>query len=258
MRLKDKVAIITGGSSGIGQATALLFAEEGAQVVIVDVNVQAGKETTQMITNAGGEASFFEVDLTQSESIKEMVQQTKEVYGRIDILSNNAGIMYFGDVIKCTQEEWEKVLSVNLMGAFLCSKYVVPIMIEQSYGSIVHTASIGGLVGVENATAYAASKGGVIQLVRSMALDYGKFNVRVNGICPGSIETPMLKNILRTEGASIGKSLDDMREDYKLGRPLRKIGTPQDIAYAALYLASDESQFVTGTFLIVDGGISAM
>jgi NAD(P)-dependent dehydrogenase (short-subunit alcohol dehydrogenase family) len=258
MRLKNKVAIVTGGSSGIGRATALLFSEHGAIVVIADINSIGGQSTVNKIVDNGGKALYVESDLTKTSDVLRVVNETKSVYGSIDILHNNAGILLFGDVTSCSEEEWDRVLAINLKAAFLLSKYVIPEMIKQNYGVVIHTASIGGLVGVENATAYAASKGGIIQLTRSMALDYGKFNIRVNCICPGSTETPMLHSIWETEGAAIGKDLNSMREIYKEGRPLRKIATPVDIAYAALYLASDESQFVTGTCLVVDGGITAM
>jgi NAD(P)-dependent dehydrogenase (short-subunit alcohol dehydrogenase family) len=179
-------------------------------------------------------------------------------YERVDILHNNAGILIFGNVVDSTEEQWDRTMAVNLKSAFLVSKYTIPEMIKIGGGSIVNTASIGGIVGAENASAYAASKGGMIQLTRSMALDYGPENIRVNCICPGSTETPMLRHVWQVEGQALGKDLDAMRESYLHGRPLHKIGTPDDMAYAALYLASDESRFVTGICLVVDGGVSAM
>ena len=258
MRLSEKVIIITGAASGIGRGTALIYAQEGAKVVVVDVDAKGGRDTTDSIQKRSGEAIFIEADLTVSEVAQGVVTEALKTYGKIDVLHNNAGILIFGDVIHCSEREWDYILAVNLKSAFLLSKYTVPEMIKAGAGSIINTASIGGMIGVENAAAYAASKGGIIQLTRSMALDYGSYNIRVNCICPGSIETPMLKHVWEVEGKDMGKDLDAMRKDYIQGRPLRKLGSPEDIAYAAVYLASDESRFVTGTCLVVDGGISAM
>ena len=258
MRLKGKIAIVTGAASGIGQASAKRFAIEGARVIITDIDAKGGQLTAASIIEAGGEAIFLEADLSQSKNVREVIQETISAYGRIDVLHHNAGILIFNNVVDCSEEEWDRVMAVNLKSAFLLSKFTVPEMIRSGGGSIIHTASIGGLIGAENASAYAASKGGMIQLVRSMALDYGPNNIRVNCICPGSTETPMLQHVWSVEGKTLGKDLDGMRETYMQGRPLRRIGTPEDIAYAALYLASDESKFVTGTCLIVDGGVTAM
>ena len=258
MRLENKVAIVTGGASGIGQATALLFSEHGAKVVVADNNQLGGRSTIERITQRGGQAVFIESDLAKSQDARYVVNETISAFGAVDILHNNVGILCFGDVLNCSEEEWDRVMAVNLKSAFLISKFVLPEMIRQNKGVIIHTASIGGLIGVENAIAYAVSKGGMIQLTRSMALDYGKFNIRVNCVCPGSTETPMLHSVWEAEGQAIGKDIDEMREFYKQGRPLRNIAEPIDIAHAALYLASDESRFVTGTCLVVDGGISAM
>lgn len=258
MRLQGKTAIVTGAASGIGRATAILFAQEGAKVAVVDLNTEEGKITTASIVEAAGEAIFLQADLSRSKDAENVVRETIATYNRIDVLHNNAGILAFGDVVHCSEEEWDRVMAVNLKSAFLLSKFAIPEMMNSGAGSIINTASIGGLIGAENATAYAASKGGMIQLTRSMALDYGPHNIRVNCICPGSTETPMLHHVWSEEGKSLGKDLEGMRQAYMQGRPLRRIGTPQDIAYAALYLASDESKFVTGTCLIVDGGVTAM
>jgi NAD(P)-dependent dehydrogenase (short-subunit alcohol dehydrogenase family) len=258
MRLQGKAAMITGAASGIGRATAKLFAQEGAKVILADINTKDGQITAATIVEAGGEAIFLEADLSQSEDVKRVVREAISNFGRIDVLHNNAGILIFSNVVDCTEEEWDRVMAVNLKSAFLLSKYTVPEMMKAGGGSIINTASIGGIVGAENATAYAASKGGMIQLTRSMALDYGPYHIRVNCICPGSTETPMLQHVWSVEGKALGKDINAMRQTYIQGRPLRRIGTPEDIAYAALYLASDESKFVTGTCLIVDGGVTAM
>jgi NAD(P)-dependent dehydrogenase (short-subunit alcohol dehydrogenase family) len=258
MRLQNKIAIITGAASGIGRATALLFAQEGAKIAVVDIDAEEGCITTESITKQGGEAIFIEADLSQSKDAQRVVDETVQEYERVDILHNNAGILIFGNVVDSTEKQWDKTMTVNLKSAFLLSKYTIPEMIKIGGGSIVNTASVGGIVGAENASAYAASKGGMIQLTRSMALDYGPENIRVNCICPGSTETPMLRHVWQVEGQALGKDIDSMRESYLHGRPLRMIGTPEDMAYAALYLASDESRFVTGICLVVDGGVSAM
>lgn len=256
MRLNGKTVIITGAASGIGQAIAYRFAEEGANLVLVDIVPKAGEETLRKCLELGVGAFFVPADLSQSSDSQVVVSQAVKNFGQIDALVNNAGIFEFGTVLDYPEESWDRMMAVNLKSMFLMCKYSLPPMLETGSGSIINIASVGALVGVENATAYAASKGGVIQLTRSMALDFGKNHVRVNCICPGSIETDMLRGIWEYEGG--GRSLDEIRKEYVKGRPLHKIGTPRDVANAALYLASDESQFVTGTCLTVDGGITAM
>jgi NAD(P)-dependent dehydrogenase (short-subunit alcohol dehydrogenase family) len=258
MRLLNKICIVTGAASGIGQATARLFAQEGARVVVVDTNVEGGQSTVDLIKDEDGDSFFLETELTDVDACQRIVKETIGRYGSIDVLHNNAGVMRFGNVVDCTEAEWDRIMAINLKSIFLLSKFVVPEMIKVGGGSIINTASIGGIVGVENAIAYSVSKGGMIQFTRSMALDYGPSNIRVNCICPGSVVTPMLHYVWDVEGQAEEKDFDAMRQLYRKGRPLRKIGTPQDIAYAAVYLASDESQYVTGTCLVVDGGVSAM
>jgi len=253
-RLKDKVAIITGAASGIGRATAILFAREGAKVTVVDIDAEKGQDTVDLIRKEGGEAVFVQADLTKSEDAKKAVQETVKAFGTVDILHNNAGIWRWGTVVDTSEEDWDKVIAVNLKSYFLMSKYAIPEMLKAGGGCIINTASIGGLGGVENASAYAASKGGVVMLTKSMARDFGPRNIRVNCVCPGTTETPMLHKIWVDEHGNIERA----RQEYIKNRPLHRIGTPEDIAYAALYLASEESRFVTGITLIVDGGVKSV
>lgn len=247
-RLENKTAVITGGTSGIGEATAKLFAREGARVAVVGRNEEKGKSIVEEISSNGGQAVFVQCDVSKEEDAKKMVDQVIKEFGQIDILYNNAGIAEFGTVHETEEENWNKVLDINLKGVYLCSKYVIPHMQKQKKGSIISTASVAGMIGYPGAAAYCASKGGVHNLTKAMALDYGPDGIRVNDICPGVIETPM------TVGAfGSGEEVKKQAADYPIGR----VGTPEDIAYAALFLASDESTFVTGTSLIVDGGFTA-
>jgi NAD(P)-dependent dehydrogenase (short-subunit alcohol dehydrogenase family) len=244
LRLQGKVAIITGAGSGIGRQTSLLFAREGAKVVVSDNALGVGEETVRQIKEIGGEALFIKADVSNTDDVKRMVKETVEEYGRLDILHNNAGILgkvaLVGDA---SEADWDTVILVNLKGVFLCSKYAVREMIKGGKGSIVSTASAMGLVGLPGNTPYSAAKGGVIQFTKTMALEYASSNIRVNCICAGWIDTPM--------NESLGERVTSwtVRET-----PMGRWGAPEEIAQAALYLASDESSFVTGTALVVDGG----
>ena len=249
MRLKDKVAIITGAGSGIGRASAVLFAKEGAKVVVADVVRRGGLKTVRMIRNSGGEATFVETDVSRASDVERMVKTTVEKYGKLDILFNNAGINLEKTVTDTTEEELDKVIDINLKGVFLCSKYAIPEMLRNGGGVIINTASIRGLVGQFHLAAYCASKGGVVLLTKAMALDYGPYNIRVNCICPGGIQTPMHEAFL----ATVADPEREMREMLKK-IPLGRIGQPEDVAHAALFLASDESFYITGVALPVDGG----
>jgi NAD(P)-dependent dehydrogenase (short-subunit alcohol dehydrogenase family) len=242
-KLDGKVALITGAASGIGRATALLFTKEGAKVAVADYVPAGGQETVKMIQKAGGEAIFIEADVSRKTDVERMVKTTVNSYGRIDILYNNAGIGQRGvSMLETTEEEWDRVLNINLKGVCLGSKYVIPVMLDQGGGVIVNTASIVGLVGLPGNPAYSVSKAGVIQLTKMMAAEYGRQNIRVNCICPGAIKTPM------TEATSIPT------DAYIRVQFLRRAGQPEDVARAVLYLASDDSSFVTGVALVVDGG----
>jgi NAD(P)-dependent dehydrogenase (short-subunit alcohol dehydrogenase family) len=249
MHLKDKVAIITGAGSGIGRASAVLFAKEGAKVVVVDVVRRGGLETVEIIGNNSGEATFVETDVSKASEVEKTIKATVEKYGKLDILFNNAGINLEKRAVDTTEEELDRVIDINLKGVFLCSKYAIPEMIRNGGGVIINTASIIGLVGQDHESAYCASKGGVVLLTKAMAIDYGPSNIRVNCICPGGIETP-------THYAFLATLADPKREKQEILKkiPLGRMGQPEDVARAALFLASDESSYITGIALPVDGG----
>ena len=248
MRLKDKVAIITGAASGIGKATAKLFAEHGAKVVVADIDKNGGSQIVTQIQNGGNEAIFVETDVTLKVNTEKMVAQTVETYGKLDILFNNAGIAMRLPVAELSEEDWQRCLDVNLTGVFLCAKAAIPAMLKNGCGSIINMSSIYGVVGADVRAAYVASKGGVTNLTRGMALDYAENNIRVNCICPGFVETPLVAGVIKTP------------EEYQTladKHPMHRLGQPEEIAYGALYLASDESAFVTGIALPIDGGYTA-
>jgi meso-butanediol dehydrogenase/(S,S)-butanediol dehydrogenase/diacetyl reductase len=257
MRLKDRVTLITGGGSGIGRATALLFAKEGAKVVVASRSLEKGgrsspSETAAMIENSGGEAAAIKADVSKPTDVKEMIDATVEKFGRLDILFNNAGVGSVGSITDITEEDWDRVIDINLKGVFLCSRYAIPLMIRQEGGKIINTSSVNGLVASTDQAAYCASKGGVIMLTKAMALDYAPYNIRVNCICPATIETPMIKRNV--------SSLPEPEPTSKMNQwlyPAKRFGKPEEVAHAALFLASDESSFVTGITLVIDGGMTS-
>ena len=249
MRFKDKVALITGGTSGIGAATAIRFADEGAAVAITGRNRERGQKVVQDIVAKGGNAIFIKSDVCRAEDCRQAVDQTLQRFGKIDVLFNNAGVFHPKTVPDCTEEEWDETIDSSLKGAFLMSKYVLPSMIENGSGSIIHTSSGWGILGGDKAAAYCAAKGGLIIMAKAMAIDHGPQGIRVNCVCPGDVMTPMLPE----DAARRGLSWDE----YAVGaadRPLGRIGSAEDIANAVLYLASEEASFVTGEALVVDGG----
>ena len=252
MRLQDKVALITGGSSGIGEATASLFAKEGAKIAITGRNEKRGNAVTEQITKNGGHAVFISSDVRKSSDCQLAVDEILRAFDHIDILFNNAGVFYPHTTLDCSEEEWDKQIDINLKGTFLMSKAVLPHMVQRRSGVIINNSSGWGIVGGDAAVAYCASKGGVVLLTKAMAIDHGRQGIRVNCICPGDVDTPMLPEDARMRGMKW--------EDYLAGcanRPLGRIGTPDEIAKAALFLASDDSSFMTGAALVVDGGGSA-
>jgi len=251
-RLADKICVITGGGSGIGQATALCFAAEGAKVVVADINPNAASETSRLIEKNGAAALAVTVDVTQAASVQKMLHKAVEVFGRIDVLVNNAGFGLAATVEETDEADWDRLMAVNLKGVFLGCKYVVPIMRRQGGGVIVNTASVLALVGVQDRAAYCASKGGVAALTRAVALDHVRDGIRVNCVAPGSVETPYWTDIF-------AKSNDvaALRKNLEQRHPMERLARPEEIAKAILFLASDESSFCTGSTLVVDGGWAA-
>jgi NAD(P)-dependent dehydrogenase (short-subunit alcohol dehydrogenase family) len=248
-KLTDKAALITGAASGIGRATAILFAREGAAVAIADVNQPAGERVTQEIVNNGGRAFFQSADVTNIADCERVVASTLRQFGGIHILFNNAGIIRRTTVLELNEEDWDRVMAVNVKSIFLMTRLVIPIMEKSGGGSIINMASGWGLAGGPKAAAYCASKGAVVLLTKAMAIDHGPQNIRVNCICPGDTDTAMLRGEAQQLGEATNRFLAESAQ-----RPLGRIGKPEEIAQAALYLASDASSFVTGTALVVDGG----
>lgn len=252
MKLKSKVALITGGNSGIGAATAKLFASEGAAVTLVGRNESRGNEVLQAIQASGGEALFIQCDVRKAADVQRAVQWTQREFGRLDILFNNAGIILRKNVLETSEAEWDDLLAANLKSAFLFSKYALPIMLAQHSGVIINNSSGWGLTGGERAVAYCASKAALVNFTRALALDHSPQGVRVNCICPGDVDTPMIDDeahqlkIKRADAIATGAQ-----------RPLGRIGTVEEIARTVLFLASDDSSFMTGAVIAVDGGGTA-
>ena len=252
MRLKDKVCLITGAGSGIGKATALLFAKEGAKVVVADVDDKAAGSTTDEIRRTGGEAVAERVDVADEAQTQAVVASVLKRFGRIDVLFNNAGIAGVGSVEETSPELFDRVMRVNVRGVYLMSRAVVPQMLKQRAGSVINMSSGVAEIGLARRVSYAASKGAVLAMTKSMQVDCAPFGVRVNALLPGTILTPFVEGYLRDAYADYEEGLNSIRKRQLGG----ELGTPQDVAYAALYLASDESRFVMGSGLIVDGGMT--
>ena len=253
MKLNEKVAIITGAGSGIGRATAVLFASEGAKVVVADLVVAAGEETVAKIIANGGEAIFVQVDVAKAAEVEHMVWMAVESYGRLDILYNNAGLTLPAMVTETTEEIWTRSIDVNLKGVMLGCKYAIPEMLKNSSGSIINTASMLGLVASPRQAPYCAAKGGVVLLTKQIAIDYARDNIRVNCICPSEVDTPMHRQFIAAspDPAATKKRLMDRI-------PLNRVAQPEEIATVALFLASDDSSYITGVAMPVDGGLTAL
>jgi len=247
--LKGKVAVITGAASGIGLSTTRLFAEKGASIALLDIDEHKGIKTEEEIQLINGNAKFYKCDVTSRMDCKETTESVIKDFGKIDILFNNAGLIRRKNTIDLEEEEWDMVLNVNLKAIYLLSHQVIPFMIKNGEGSIINTGSGWGIKGGPDAVAYCAAKGGVVNMTRAMAIDHGKHNIRVNCVCPGDTDTQLLRN----EASQLGEDLSTFLKEAA-NRPLARIGIPEDIASAVLYLASDMSRWVTGTILVVDGG----
>jgi len=262
-RVKGKVAIITGGAGDLGSATALLLAREGAKVVVTDIDDPKGKEIVEDIRRKGGEAIYLRHDVTSEQDWGGVIEKTLSQFGKLDVLVNNAGIFARKPIEDTSLEEWRRVISVNLDGVFLGTKYAIKAMKGRGGGSIVNISSVAGLVGmVADTAAYNASKGGVRLLTKATAIQYSKaagrnYNIRANSVHPGFIMTPMLEKVFRTEVETTGRSYEEVKRIREEWAPLGRLGTPEDVAYAVLYLASDESKYMTGAELVVDGGFTA-
>jgi NAD(P)-dependent dehydrogenase (short-subunit alcohol dehydrogenase family) len=252
-RFEGKVVLITGGNSGIGLAAARLFLEEGAKVVLAARNEQRGREALQTLSFAADRVIFVPCDVRSREDCMRAVEQTMRVFGRLDVLFNNAGVVYVDRTVVNTPEEiWDETLDVNLKGVYLMSQAAIPAMVQGGGGAIIHNASVFGLVGGMGAAAYCAAKGGVVLLTKAMALDHAAQNIRVNCICPGSVDTPMLQAEMEDLGG-----VEKMRPLFAARHPMNRIASAEEVAQTVLFLASDEASFVTGAALPVDGGRTA-
>ncbi|WP_449414554.1 SDR family NAD(P)-dependent oxidoreductase [Ochrobactrum teleogrylli] len=245
MRFKGKVAIVTGGASGIGEATVRAFVREGANVIIADY-ADHGQQLADELAGEHQQAIFIKTDVTKTKAVQELIARTVENYGRLDIMFANAGIAADGPIDELDESAWQKTIDINLTGVYLCDKYAIDQMRSQGGGVIVNCGSIHSHVGKSGVTAYAAAKGGVKLLTQTLAIDYGTQNIRVNAVCPGYIDTPLLKDIP-----------DDKKDALVALNPMGRLGRAEEVASAVLFLASDESSFITGSSLMVDGGYTA-
>lgn len=251
MRLQNKIILITGSGSGIGKATALLFAKEGATVIVNDLAADKGQETVDEISANGGKARFIQADVTDAASVKSMVDDIIAEFGKIDVLFNNAGVSGVGAIHEVEPDAWDRVITINIRGVFLPSKYVIPHMMEQNNGSIINMSSCIAEIGLARRASYSATKGAVLALTKSMQVDYAPHGIRVNALMPGTVLTPFVEQYLRTSYDDIEAGYESLRKRQLSGDLLR----PEDVAKAALFLASDDSKFMMGSPLYIDGGV---
>ncbi len=253
MEFQGKVAVVTGAAMGIGEATAKIFAREGASIVIVDLNEEEGRQTAEAIVAQGGKAFFVKADVAEAQAVQNMVGEVMSKLGRIDALANVAGIRgRLEDIVEMSEEEWHHVVDVNLTGVYLCSKYCIPVMLEQGGGAIVNVASTASFLNVPKSTAYAAAKGGVVSLTRSMNLDFARENIRINAVAPGDVDTRMTRWFMSQHG-----DVDELIKRRGKRIPLGRMQRPEEIAEVIVFLASSKASAVTGVTVPVDGGISS-
>src|SRR4051794_25934663 len=252
MRLEGKACIVTGGGSGIGRATCLLFAEEGARVLVADKRTDAAEAVAKECAGKGATALAVEVDVSKEAEARRMVEEAVKAFGRLDVLVNNAGYGIAGTVVETDEQAWDALMAVNVRGVYLCSKHAIPAMAKNGGGAIVNTASVVAAVGIRNRAAYCASKGAVAALTRAIAIDHVAEGIRCNAVAPGTIDTPYFDEILRKSPVAA-----DSRKALEARQLLGRLGTPEEIAAGILFLASDESRFATGTILTIDGGMTA-
>lgn len=251
-RLLNKVTIITGAARGIGKVAACLFASEGAKIVVADIDEAGGNQTVAEITAAGGQALFHQTDLIIANQVENLIQATLKVYGRLDVLYNNAALNHFAQVVDTAEADWDRVMAINVKSVYFCCKYAIPAMKDGGGGSIINTGSAASLVGLRNLAVYTASKGAVLQLTRNMALDYAKYGIRVNALCPGVTATEMTEQVIAADPDPVAA-----RARFDRVIPRGSMADPIEIAQVALFLASDESSYITGAAIPVDGGYTA-
>jgi len=257
MKLRNKVAIITGGSSGIGRATAVLLAKEGANVVIADIDVSGGEETSSLIKKEKGDVLFVKTNVSSSVEVQNMVKRTIEKYKKIDILVNNSGVVRVGSLDDYSEDDFDLLFRTNVKGIFLCCKYVVPYMKKQKSGVIVNLASIAAHVGQVNHSLYCASKAGALAMTRALALDLAPHNIRVNSISPGATDTPMLRSDVAKQAKQRNMDPEDLKKEFEAQGVMGRWAKPEEVATGILYLASDDSSYMTGADILIDGGWAA-